>query len=389
MVGVSHDDGDRFSAAPRRGVEGAPLSRYTGRMRIGIVGLSRGLYMAELAHRIGIEVIALCDRDSERMGAARAEFPEARATADWSELLDAGLDGVVLANDFDAHAALAIAFLDHGIHVLSETAACASAEEGLRLIAAAERSTATYSFAENYVFHPHTRILRESVDSGELGAITLVEADYLHSLSPDDTAALIGDPAHWRGRIPPTAYCTHTVSPLLDLTGAWPVEVSVFPVGPGDNRPAAVVLAIRLSDGTLALTRHGFLAGETGSHWSWVSVRGSHGLAESDRATGEDAWSVRVRLEGWARADGQAHEQIRIPGPYLVNNEPIDRMAEGTVVVLEGFRATVEHGAPPLIPVRPAVAASLVGVAGAESLLTGSGPVHVPDVSAQAPCFRR
>lgn len=176
MVGVSHDDGDRFSAAPRRGVEGAPLSRYTGRMRIGIVGLSRGLYMAESAHRIGIEVIALCDRDSERMGAARAEFPEARATADWSELLDAGLDGVVLANDFDAHAALAIAFLDHGIHVLSETAACASAEEGLRLIAAAERSTATYSFAENYVFHPHTRILRESVDSGELGAITLVEA---------------------------------------------------------------------------------------------------------------------------------------------------------------------------------------------------------------------
>lgn len=118
-------------------------------------------------------------------------------------------------------------------------------------------------------------------------------------------------------------------------------------------------------------------------------MRGSHGLAESDRATGEDAWSVRVRLEGWARADGQAHEQIRIPGPYLVNNEPIDRMAEGTVVVLEGFRATVEHGAPPLIPVRPAVAASLVGVAGAESLLTGSGPVHVPDVSAQAPCFRR
>lgn len=102
---------------------------YTGRMRIGIVGLSRGLYMAELAHRIGIEVIAVCDPDSERMAAARAEFPDARSTEDWAELLDAGLDGVVLANDFDAHAELAIAFLDRGIHVLSETAACASEEE--------------------------------------------------------------------------------------------------------------------------------------------------------------------------------------------------------------------------------------------------------------------
>jgi predicted dehydrogenase len=337
--------------------------------------------MAELAHRIGIEVIAVCDPDSERMAAARAEFPDARSTEDWAELLDAGLDGVVLANDFDAHAELAIAFLDRGIHVLSETAACASEEEGRRLIAAAERSTATYSFAENYVFHPHTRLLRESVDSGELGAITLVEADYLHSLSPRDTAALIGDPAHWRGRIPPTAYCTHTVSPLLDLAGAWPVEVSAFPVGSGDDRPAAVVLAIRFSDGTLALTRHGFLAGETGSHWSWVSVRGARGLAESIRATGEKAWSVRVQTEGWAEAGGLTCEEIRVPGPYVVNDEPIARMAEGTVVVLEGFRATVERGAPPLIPVRPAVAASLVGVVAAESLATGSAPVLVPDVS--------
>ncbi|WP_433192895.1 Gfo/Idh/MocA family protein [Nocardia sp. CA-107356] len=351
-------------------------------MHIGIVGLLRGLYMAEWAQRIGIEVVAICDRDSERLAAARAEFRAARAAEDWPELFDAGLDGVVLANDFDAHAVLAIAFLDRGIHVLSETAACVSEEEGRRLIAAAERSTATYSFAENYAFHPHTRLLRESVDSGELGGIALVEADYLHSLSPEDTAALIGDPAHWRGRIAPTAYCTHTVSPLLELTGAWPVEVSAFPVGPGGDRPAAVVLAIRLSDGTLALARHGFLAGETGSHWSWFSVRGAHGLAESIRATGEDAWSVRVRKEGWAQADGQLREEIRVPVPYLVNDEPIDRMAEGTVAVLEGFRATVERGIPPLIPVRPAVAASLVGVAGAESLAKGSGPVLVPDVSA-------
>ncbi|MGX6509006.1 Gfo/Idh/MocA family protein [Rhodococcus sp. SJ-2] len=349
-------------------------------MRIGIVGLSRGLYMAGLARRIGIEVIAVCDADSERMADARAEFPEARATGDWTELLGAGLDGVVLANDFDAHAELAIAFLDHGIHVLSETAACASEDEGRRLIAAAERSTATYSFAENYVFHPHTRLLRKSVDSGELGALTLVEADYLHSLSPQDTAALIGDPAHWRGRISPTAYCTHTVSPLLDLTGAWPVEVNAFSIGPDDARPAAVVLAIRLSDGTLAVARHGFLAGETGSHWSWVSVRGSHGIAGSERVTGEEAWSVRVRLEGWAQADGLVREQIRVPDPYVADDEPIDRMAEGTVVVLEGFRATVEHGTAPLIPVHRAVAASLVGVAGAESLVTGSRPVPVPDV---------
>ncbi len=38
----------------------------------------------------------------------------------------------------------------------------------------------------------------------------------------------------------------------------------------------------------------------------------------------------------------------------------------------------MERGEPPLVPVRPAVAASLVGVAGAESLANGSRPVPVP-----------
>ncbi|MFI6865445.1 Gfo/Idh/MocA family protein [Nocardia sp. NPDC050406] len=353
-------------------------------MRIGIVGLLRGLYMAEWARRIGIDVVAVCDRDSARLAAAHTDFPAARVTQDWTELLDADLDGVLLANDFDAHAPLAIAFLDRGVHVLSETAACVTEEEGRRLIDAAERSTATYSFAENYVAHPHVRLLRHAVDAGEVGPLELVEADYLHSLSPEETAELIGDPAHWRGRIAPTAYCTHSVSPVLALTGAWPVEVSAFPVGANESRPAAMVMTIRLSDGTLALTRHGFLAGEVDSHWSWVSVRGAHGLAESVRATGEHAWSIRVRQEGWAQPDGQTRVTRRSPGPYLVDGEPIDRMAEGTVAILEAFRATVERGAPPLVPVRAAVAASLVGVAGADSLAKGSQPVSVPDVSAKS-----
>ncbi|MBF6240450.1 Gfo/Idh/MocA family oxidoreductase [Nocardia otitidiscaviarum] len=351
-------------------------------MRVGIVGLVRGLYLGEWADRVGIEVAGICDRDPGRLADAHARFPAARPTTDWRELLTAGIDGVVLANDFDAHAPLAVAFLERGIHVLSETTACVSEDEGVRLIAAAERSTATYSFAENYVLHPHVRLLRAAVAAGELGPrLDLIEAEYLHSCSPEDTAALIGDPAHWRGRIAPTAYCTHTVSPVLALTAAWPVEVTAHRLGPGD-RPAASQLTIRLSTGALAVARQGFLSGEVGSHWSWMSVRGSHGSAETVRGTGADAWSVRIRQEGWARPDGRTVELERTPPPYSLHGTAVDHHAAGTVALLEGFRATVERGAPPLIPVRPAVAAALVGVAGAESLATGSRPVPVPNVAA-------
>lgn len=349
-------------------------------MRIGVVGLIRGLYLAEWCRRLGMDVVAACDRDPVRRAEASEKLPGVELTDDWRDLLDRGLDGVVLANDFDEHAPLAIAFLERGVHVLSETAACADEEEGRRLIAAAERSPATYSFAENYVFHPHVRLIREAVESGELGRVTLVEADYLHGMSPEQVSALAGDPAHWRGRIAATAYCTHTVSPVLALTGAWPVEVTAFDLGETDRRTAAL-LVVRLSSGALAVTRHGFLQGEPGSHWSWVSARGTTALAESVRGLGERSWTVRFQADGWTRPDGVAVEEERTPPAMSLNGRPVERDAEGSVRLLQGFRATVERGAPPLVPVRPAVAASLVGVAGAESLGDGSRPVPVPDVS--------
>ncbi|MBH5333983.1 Gfo/Idh/MocA family oxidoreductase [Streptomyces pactum] len=348
-------------------------------MRIGVVGFGMGRYLASWCRQLGMEVVAVCDRDPDRRAAARAELPGAAVTGRWQELAAHRPDGVVLAGDFDGHAPMAVSFLEQGVHVLSEAAACTDAAQGRRLVAAADRSAATYSFAENYVAHPHTRLIQQALDAGELGRVSLIEADYLHGMSPREVASLIGDPAHWRGRIAPTAYCTHTLSPVLALTGARPVEVTAFSVDEADPR-AAVVMAVRLSTGALAVTRHGFLQGEPDSHWSWLSVRGTRALAESVRAAGERAWSVRVRAEAWACEDGRTREEERTAPPLLLDGRPVERKAEGTVRVLQAFRATVERGEPPLVPVRPAVAASLVGVAGAESLANGSRPVRVPDV---------
>ncbi|MFD5392147.1 Gfo/Idh/MocA family protein [Streptomyces sp. NPDC056669] len=349
-------------------------------MRLGVIGLRMGLYLAGWCRRLGMEVVAACDRDAARREAAWEELPGAMVTERWEELLDHELDGVILANDFDDHAPLAIAFLERGVHVLSECAACVNEDEGRRLVAAAERSTATYSFAENYVHHPHVRLIRQAVEAGELGRVSLIEADYLHGMSPEIVAALIGDPGSWRGRISAAAYCTHTLSPVLAVTSAWPVEVSAFPADEADPGKA-VVMTVRLSTGALAVTRHGFLQGEPDSHWSWLSVRGTQALAESVRAPGERSYSVRVRAEGWTRTHGASHEEERVPPPLTLDGKPVERQAEGTVRILQGFWATVEHGKPPLIPVRPAVAASLVGTAGAESLKNGSCPVQVPDFS--------
>ncbi|MBA0051018.1 Gfo/Idh/MocA family oxidoreductase [Streptomyces sp. AJS327] len=348
--------------------------------RIGVVGLRRGRELARWCARLGLEVAALCERDAEVLASAAAEFPGAWTARDWPELLDRPLDGVVLAHDFDAHAEPSVAFLERGVHVLAECAACGTEEEGRALVEAAERGPARYSFAENYVLHPHVRLLAESLGGGEIGEVTLIEADYLHGLSPEREAALVGDPGHWRGRIGPTAYCTHTLSPVLDLTGAWPVEVTAHPVLPGP-RPGATVLVVRLSSGALAVTRQTFLQGEPDSHWSWVSVRGTRGLAESARAPGDEAWVVRVRREPWANG-GTVRDVRRDPPRLRRGGRLVERAEEGTALVVEAFRDTLLEGAPPRVGVRQAVAASLVGVAGGRSLERGSVPVPVPDVAA-------
>lgn len=349
-------------------------------MKLAVIGLGAGRHLARHAHAVGIDIVALCDLDQERLASASADHPSALLTTRWQDLLARDLDAVLLTNDFDAHAPLAIAFLDAGIHVLSETAACTSETEGKQLIEAAERSDATYSFAENYVTHPHVRAIASALSSDEVGAVQLIEADYLHAMAPADVDSLIRDSGTWRGRIAPTAYCTHTLSPILHLTGAWPIEVTAFPVDSKDPRPA-VVMVVRLSTGALAVTRHGFLQGEPSSHWSWVSVRGTRGLIESLRSSGDNAWDVRLTKAEWATSSREAVEEIRSADRVELNGETVDRHNEGTVLMLQAFKATVEQGAAPLISVRAAVAASLVGVVGAESLALGSRPVPFPDVS--------
>ncbi|NKY58188.1 Gfo/Idh/MocA family oxidoreductase [Nocardia flavorosea] len=353
-------------------------------MRVGVVGLGMGLFLATWCRRLGMEVVAACDRDPVRRAEARALLPDARLVDEWPALLEERLDAVVLANDFDEHAPLAIAFLDAGVHVLSESAACTDEQQARALLAAERRSAATYSFAENYVFHPHIQLVRTIVAAGAIGRVNLIEADYLHGMAPDAVASLIGDPAHWRGRIEPTAYCTHTLSPVLALTGALPTEVAAFAIDSADPR-AAVVMVVRLDDGGLAITRHGFLQGEPDSHWSWFSARGSKGLAESVRAPGERAWSVRVRKESWTDPGGNVRDEEREPAPLILpDGTPVESKAEGTVRILEGLRACVEDGRPPLVPVLPAVAASLAGVAGARSLRENSRPIPMPDLVAGA-----
>jgi predicted dehydrogenase len=85
--------------------------------------------------------------------------------------LDHPMDAVILVNDFDQHAPVAIQALDRGLSVLSETAACRTVGEGVALVEAAGRSAGVYMFAENYPYMPFTREMRRRYAAGDIGEI--------------------------------------------------------------------------------------------------------------------------------------------------------------------------------------------------------------------------
>jgi predicted dehydrogenase len=100
-------------------------------VRVGVLGLRRGAALARLAQQAGMQLVAVCERDDRRREAATAF--SAAAYRDLEPFLDHPMDAVILVNDFDQHAPVAISALERGLSVLSETAACRTLAEGAQV----------------------------------------------------------------------------------------------------------------------------------------------------------------------------------------------------------------------------------------------------------------
>ena len=118
-------------------------------IRIGVIGVGRGMNLATRAKIAGLDVVAICDTWEAKLAEAGKQLGVA-TYADYDKFLEHDMDAVVLANYFHQHAPFAIKALRAGKHVMSETAACFTLAEGVQLVREVERSGLVYMFAENY-----------------------------------------------------------------------------------------------------------------------------------------------------------------------------------------------------------------------------------------------
>ena len=173
-------------------------------IRIGVMGLSRGKeYVRSYTALDGAEVTALFEKDPALVQAALEIAPEAKVCGSYEELLDSGIDAVVLCNYFHEHAKCAIAALEKGISVLSETTAAPTLGECVALCKAVEASAGKYMLGANVPCMYGCAEMDRLYKGGTFGRVLYGEGEYFHVSAPGNSPHIPPEAQnHWRRYLP-------------------------------------------------------------------------------------------------------------------------------------------------------------------------------------------
>jgi predicted dehydrogenase len=187
------------------------------RQRVGIVGCGDVAYrqylpaLRSLAGAGRAELVGCCDARSEAAERAVASVldwaPGARAYTDAATMIaERKLDAVFNITPAPLHAVISQACLDAGAHVYSEKPIAGSLADADRLIETARARSLLLLCAPGEAVSRRTTWLREIVDSGRFGALTLAVAHHADS-----------GPATWREYTgDPSVFYAEGVGPVFD-----------------------------------------------------------------------------------------------------------------------------------------------------------------------------
>jgi predicted dehydrogenase len=185
--------------------------------RVGIAGL--GYWGSNIARNLdalpGCELAWCCDADEERRRQAQAAFPQARFTADISEMLaDESVVAVAVATPVPTHAPLAELVLSADRHCFVEKPLACDVASAERLVGLAAERERLLMVGHLLAYHPALVALGALCDEGELGAIR-----YLYSQRLNLGRLRADENALW-------SLGAHDVSAILALAGELPAQVS-------------------------------------------------------------------------------------------------------------------------------------------------------------------
>lgn len=167
------------------------------------------------------ELVAVSSRRPEAAAAFAQTFGVAKHYDHWRTLLqDPEVEAVYIATPVHLHQEQTIAAALAGKHVLCEKPMALCVAEGDRMLDVCSRQPVTFSVAYYRHFYPLIHRMKELIDTGSLGAISLIQ---INAFSPFQTQP--GQPRHWllqkalSGGGPMMDIGCHRIEVLLHLLG--------------------------------------------------------------------------------------------------------------------------------------------------------------------------
>lgn len=157
------------------------------RPRLGFLGVGWiGRHRMQAILNAGMaDVAAIADPSWEMAEEARSLAPEAELVSTLDDILDLGVDGVVIATPSAMHAEQSIRALDRGVAVFCQKPLGRTATEVREVVEAARRADRLLCVDLSYRFTQAMRRIREVVSSGALGRIYAVDLIFHNAYGPD------------------------------------------------------------------------------------------------------------------------------------------------------------------------------------------------------------
>lgn len=263
------------------------------KLKVGVFGAARGRTMiGVLLEHPDAELVAVCDKYEPllREVGEKAEEKGLKIAlyTDFEEFFKHDMDAVVLANYATEHATYGARLLRSGRHILTEVLPCETPAQGVELVEAVEQTGLVYAYAENYCYMDRTFEMWRRYLAGDIGRVTYGEGEYIHDCSSIWPRITYGDRNHWRNVVHPFFYCTHSLGPLLAMTGERPAKVTgimtranLEPYMKGLSMMTAGIEMVTTKSGAVFKSIHGGLKREPGS--INYELYGDRGCMETQR----------------------------------------------------------------------------------------------------------
>lgn len=362
------------------------------KVRVGVLGAFRGTSMINYCKIAdNAEVVAICDKWKEGLDIQKKsnEGLNIAYFDNFDDFIKYDMDAVVLANYATEHAPFAIRCMEAGKHVFSEVLPVQTMKEAVELVECVERTGLVYAYGENYCYMPAPYEMRKLYREGRIGKLEYAEGEYVHNCCTFWPSITYGDKNHWRNTMYGTYYCTHSVGPIIHISGLRPVSVvgmestlNQRSLELGRKGAAFGMEIITLENGAIVKSIHGDLYKNS----IFYSVYGNKGRMESARESAlcGDVKRIYVESDDYQGAYGTEKRE-----DYIVEekNEKENVFGHGgsDFWSMYNFIQKIRGDeTADTIDVYEALDMSMCGMFAYRSILAGNVPVAIPDLRDKA-----